>query len=370
MQVNSPEERLAILHVPFMEFNPRHHLRDQGGTAKGFVDNGISTKLLIGKMKENTGAVEFDIVETGNTEINSISNHFSETIAFVRELIRDRPNVILVWNVGFIPSIEGVLLKLLSPILGLKTKSILRLDWDGEVRTQGRIRKLLFFANLKIASTMFDWITVETSCAIEKVSKMICKPNRLKLVPVGIYPSYSNKTINKEVREKIVLCVARIAEYKNIMGSLKVFNEVNREFPSWKFIQIGMVQDKDYFQKLVDYTTTAGLASKVKFEGELEYEAIEDWMARASVFITLSDAESFNLARYEAMSAGLKVISSPAGCAKDFPGIEVVHDISDAADALRRSLAEFERNHMKLSFEYSKVNTWDDIAVMFLSLNR
>ena len=47
-----------------------------------------------------------------------------------------------------------------------------------------------------------------------------------------------------------------------------------------------------------------------------------------------------------------------------------MRDISDAADALRRSLAEFERNHMKLSFEYSKVNTWDDIAAMFLSLNR
>ena len=366
--MNTYTQRRALLYVPFMVFNPYHHVRDQGGTASGFVAEGFDTTMIIGDVIGTIPDTEYKIIKTHNTQPRSLTTHIREVLLFIKNFKEINPDIMLVWNVGIMPSIVSILVKLFELFGKKKLKILLRLDWDGTMEKENSLRNMVFLANLLLSNMLFDWTTIETKCGKKRVDELILRPNKLKVVPVGYHPSGKKSMRSNAKKEKYVLSVARIAQYKNIEGSLRAFSSVTEDFPEWRFVHVGMCQDSDYFRLLKELSVNLSIESKVIFAGELDYEGLDSWFSRCPIFITSSFKESFNLARLEAMVNGLIVISSGAGCPSDFPGIQTFLDTQSAVIQLRSAMREAEAADMTFHKKYENVFSWPEIVKLIQEL--
>lgn len=355
-------KRKAFLYVPFMIFNPYHHIRDQGGTASGFVLNGYETYLIIGESSELMPITDFKIIKTHNTDPRNLFSHIREYKVIIKLLKDIEPDTILVWNVGVMPLLVSITMRLLKILGKKKSKAILRLDWDGTRKKENLFLDIMFRVNLIFSNLLFDGTTIETSCGKRNVDRLILRPDKLKIVPVG-YDLRGKGTIAVDSKKgKYVLSVARIAKYKNIEQSLEAFALVSLDFPEWSFVHVGMCQDGIYFESLKELTKKLNIENKVIFAGELEYEEVDSWFSKSPIFITSSHTESFNLARLEAMVHGLIVISSEAGCPNDFKGLNIFSDIQSASVKLREALEVAEKKDMRFHMDYGNIFSWPDIV--------
>ena len=352
----------ALLYVPFMVFNPYHHVRDQGGTASGFVSEGYDTTLIIGDVNGVIPETEYKIIKTRNTQPRGLTSHIREVLALIKNFKEIRPDIMLVWNVGVMPSITAIIVRLFEIFGKKKPKILLRLDWDGIMEGMNLVRVLLFRANLLLSNMLFDRTTIETNCGKKRVDELILRPDRVKVLPVGYYPQRTKRTVIAVKKEKYILSVARIAKYKNIEQSLSTFSSISEDFPEWRFVHVGMCQDPDYFKLLKELAVNLNIESKVIFAGELDYESVDSWFSRSPIFITSSIKESFNLARLEAMVNGLIVISSEAGCPGDFLGIRTFSNTQSAATQLRIAIIEAEKADLTFHKEYENVLSWPEIV--------
>ena len=369
MSEHISEGKKVMLYIPFMKFNPLHHLKDQGGIANAFTKIGWETTLVIGQTMGNMSELNSEIYLTNNTTINNTSTHFQEILQFIRILKRARPKILLMWNVGFMPSIVGLVLKFYFPFIKYKPEvSILRLDWDGLRKKHHFPRDLMFYLNLKMANLFFDFVTTETTCGRKRIASLLPKPDKLSVVPVGIGELKVKKEETPIKKERILLSIARIARYKNIDGMVAVFAKLADKYPDWQLYVIGLVEDKEYFEEIRSFVTSSGIDGRVHFLGELPYEKVDEWRNKAPIFVTLSKTESFNLARYEAIAHGMTVISSPAGCVEDFGGIVVAKDEKEALNSICAAIEKFESSGGEVSKSAISVNTWEDVARMFIEL--
>ncbi len=369
MTDNVDNEKKVMLYIPFMRFNPLHHQNDQGGTANAFSRLGWKTTLVIGDLLKNMGKSSYEVYLTNNTQINKFSTHMSEIRQFIRIIRKVKPTMLLMWNVGFMPSIVGFVLNFYLSLTKYKPKvSILRLDWDGLRVKNHFLKDFMFYLNLKIASFFFDFITTETTCGQKRIASIIPNPDKLSVVPVGIGDLNVDSDKSQVRKEKILLSIARIARYKNIEGTITVFAQLKDKYPDWNLYIIGVKEDEEYFDELSMLVSSKKLVDRVHFLGELQYDEVEELRKKAPIFITLSKRESFNLARYEAIAHGMTVISSPAGCAEDFDGLVVVNNDEEAVNSICIAIDKFEASRETIVENKFNVKTWEDIAKMFIGL--
>ena len=364
--MNINVQKKALLYVPFMVFNPYHHLRDQGGTASGFVSEGYDTTLIIGNISGIIPETAYNIVKTHNTQPRGLISTFREAFALIKNLKEIEPDIVLVWNVGVMPFILAIFVKLFQIFGRKKPKIVLRLDWDGTADGRNLLRDLIFRVHLILSNMLFDWTTVETNCGKRRVDKIILRPNKLRVIPVGYYPEATNSNVTNYKRERYILSIARIAKYKNIEQSLIAFSSASEDFPDWRFVHVGMCQDVDYFVLLKELVVKLNIEDRVIFAGELDYEGVDLWFSRCPVFITSSFKESFNLARLEAMVNGLIVISSEAGCSSDFPGVLTFLNTQEATTHLRNAIIEAEMANLTIHQKYESIFSWREIVRLIL----
>lgn len=365
------EVKKVILYIPFMKFNPLHNMKDQGGIANSFNNIGWRTTLIIGDAMGPLNGLNCDIYFTHNKNVNSFYGHLSEAIQFIKVFKKIKPELVLVWNISLMPSLVGFFLKFYSSLCKYQTiTTILRLDWDGIRENESKLRNFIFYANLKVANLLFDFETTETTCGFNRITRVLPKPSKLRVVPVGIdrLPASFEESLFK--KEKVLLSIARIARYKNIDGIIGIFAKIADRYPDWHLNLIGLIEDKEYFNEIKALVDTKGISDRVHFLGELKYSEVDQWRLKSPIFLTLSYKESFNLARYEAMAYGMAVISSPAGCSEDFKGITVVRNEEEALNSICAAIEKFESTSTKLIYNNISINTWDDIAKMFIELLR
>jgi glycosyltransferase involved in cell wall biosynthesis len=106
-----------------------------------------------------------------------------------------------------------------------------------------------------------------------------------------------------------------------------------------------------------------GLSSNVSFKGEYNKTQLIDAYKKASIFCLMSYNESFALSRLEAISFDDYVISSNAGCAKDFLkyGIKIVE--AGNVNGLVNAISNYIENGKNFNSRISpKIPTYEDIA--------
>lgn len=109
---------------------------------------------------------------------------------------------------------------------------------------------------------------------------------------------------------KVVLCPARICPRKNQLSLLKAIPIVLNTYPEVKFVFVGPIEDKAYFDTLHKFAANENLSQIVQFTGEVPRERLYQLYQNAAVFALPTLYESGLAAHLEAMTFGLPVVIS------------------------------------------------------------
>lgn len=173
-----------------------------------------------------------------------------------------------------------------------------------------------------------------------------------------------------------VLCVGRLSRHKGQAWLLDAYRQARSSFtrPA-RLVLVG--RDEDAEPALRSRVKSLGLEDEVVFTGELDDEALSRWYQASDVFALFSRYEAFGLVYFEAMLAGLPVLTHEVGANLELltQGAEVVprFDQASAVERLvrlvndedyRRSLGEEARQYALREF------TWSVVAGKYLAVYR
>ena len=131
------------------------------------------------------------------------------------------------------------------------------------------------------------------------LSVLLGKNHKISVVPPGVHHArFSKKIISKKNH---LLYVGRISKEKNIGALLTAVKKVTTP------CSLTLVGTGGASEKIKAQAKKLGLEEKVIFTGRKEN--VEDYYAKANLFILPSTCEAFGLVILEAMSAGLPVIA-------------------------------------------------------------
>ncbi len=171
-----------------------------------------------------------------------------------------------------------------------------------------------------------------------------------------------------------ILCVGRLGEHKGQGWLLESYRQARSLFhcPA-RLILVG--RDEGGETALREEVRQSGLEGEVVFTGELEDSELVDWYARADLFALFSRYEAFGLVYFEAMIAGVPVLTHDVGANRELltRGAVVVppFDRQSAVEELvrlvndadyRRSLGQDGKGYALEEF------TWSAVADKYLAV--
>ena len=196
-------------------------------------------------------------------------------------------------------------------------------------------------------------------------------PN-LHVIPCGV--DVSKFTPGTPIDGFNVISVARFAEKKGSLNSIKAFEILLQEFPD---AQLRMVGDGPLWEEAKNYVASQGLSENIHFLGAMGQSEYLPLLQGSTVFIQHSvltpsgDSEGTPVAILEASACGLAICSTrhagiPEAVKEDVTGILVdEHDVKGMAEALKklasnpsltRSHGAAARKHMEEQYDVVKLS--------------
>jgi len=238
---------------------------------------------------------------------------------------------------------------------------------------------------LESAAERFADLTIFLNRSIARTSIAALKinPERAAVIPVGIDESmFHDSVANSEIRfkyaqsdERIVLCVGRIAEYKNQLAIIKAMPIVKREIKNVKTILVGPVSSLQYYHTIKRAIFEFGLEGSVIIAGKIPLIELIQLLHMADLVVMPSFSENMPQSGLEAMAAGKPIIFSRIESLTEYftseQGLAVdPHDVDEVAQAMVKLLSNEElrtrlgRNARRIAWERYR---WTVIARALLS---
>ena len=376
-----------LLYLPYFEFVDSYEHKALGGIPIGFVQAGYDTSLIVAMMKsEKYRKNNIRIYETGNQDSKYIPKRNSQGMTIIPRLLNllnfteyrkvlkimknEKPDIIMAYNNSTLTWLIIWRYKLYRRFSKVKTKLILKLDNDGNDLTDMRgIRKILLKSYYRLLAHIFDDIITETTCGYEVFSRYLGIGKKLHVVPNTIFNDFIENKDNTH-KDKTILAVSRIVRLKEIDKLIESFRMVSENNPEWKLNIVGPVDDPDYFSSLVAMVNSYGLKEKIFFSGQKSREELIEIYNQSPIYFLFSRSESFSISRLEAIAMGLYVITTDAGCARDFSkyGIHIMENNSPQTGAkyIEDGIKAIETG----TFKETDVNipSYRDIAIQISSI--
>lgn len=322
-----------LLYLPYSEFIDSYGHKALGGIPLGFVQARYDTIMIVGIMKSaqfrknnikiyETGNLDDKyVLEEGTTKrkiiprIRNILN-FNEYKKVYGILKKEKPDIFMSYNNSTLTPFILWRYKLFCKFHGIATKLILKLDNDGsDVEGIQGVRKLSVSLYYRMLGHVFDDVITETSCGFDIFGKFKGIAKKIRTVPNTVSDDFLNN--NKKTFDKTIISVSRITPVKGIDRLICAFKPIAAKYPDWNLQIIGSIDDKTYYNRLVDLIHSYNLETRISFTGEKSREELIKIYKSASIFCLFSNHESFAISRLEAISMGLYIITSDAGCARD-----------------------------------------------------
>jgi colanic acid/amylovoran biosynthesis glycosyltransferase len=160
-------------------------------------------------------------------------------------------------------------------------------------------------------------VTLTTSVRNRLLTEFGISPSKIVVIPTGIdeiginnflkqtshrCPSFTNQASR-------VLCVARICRRKNQLTILKAAVQVHEKYPNAKFIFVGPIDEKSYFDLMSNFILKNKLSEVVEIMGEIPANSLYEQYASATIYVLTSLDEVQPQSILEAMYFGLPVIA-------------------------------------------------------------
>ena len=189
---------------------------------------------------------------------------------------------------------------------------------------EGRLARLPYalydFLTFKLTARRADRIVVSSQVEYEDAIEFGINREKLRLVPAGIDVKRYGVACNKEKNNVTLLFVGRIARNRRVENLIKALKEVDDR------VTLNLVGSEEktssvspggYLKELAALAKNLGVEDRVQFVGPRFDDALVDCYCSADIFVYTSKYESFGQPILEAAAAGLPVISTPVGIAKE-----------------------------------------------------
>ncbi|WP_010480054.1 glycosyltransferase family 4 protein [Thermococcus zilligii] len=136
--------------------------------------------------------------------------------------------------------------------------------------------------------------------------------NKIFTIPDPISDEFFK--ITKKEDAGLIFYPARLIPRKNHIPLLEALGILRNDgFSEFRLALTGIIEDRDYFNKMMRTIHKYSLHKNVVFLGKIPKEKLFECYSKASVVVLTSMEESFSLAVGEAMATGTPVIASPVG---------------------------------------------------------
>ncbi len=183
-----------------------------------------------------------------------------------------------------------------------------------------RILHWLRFWLGKILIRRADSVRAVSQRIARTLIKMGVSESKIVVVPVYTFCpvlKYESKILQEKFQQKlehkfIFLTMARFVKQKNLGLLIKAFNQTTSQVPHVALVIIGQGPEK---YKLVNLIKTLGLADKVFLHDWVEN--VFDYYLSADAYVLSSNYEGWGRVIIEAAWAGLPIVTTDVGCAKE-----------------------------------------------------
>jgi len=228
-----------------------------------------------------------------------------------------------------------------------------------------------------------DACTANSTATARKVREISGRKD-IEIIPMGFDPEVftplDSRNIPGPKREKTLLYVGRLIDWKGVDSLIKALPLVQRRFPETRLLLIG---DGPQRAELMGLCRDLGIEESVKFMGEIPQDLLPEYYSSAQAFVLPSivnekgETEGLGLVLLEAMACGTPVIGSDVGGIPDIIKngntglLAKPRDPEDLADKIMTVMAD-KKLAEELSSRASRYITenfsWDSIADRFLKL--
>src|SRR3990167_9686504 len=174
-------------------------------------------------------------------------------------------------------------------------------DWIKNAKFYGVFGEILERYNLLRGFDAYIAISKKTQNLLQKFTK-----KNVDLIYCGVDHQEFFKKGEKSKRPTI-LCISRLAPYKNIKTLVLAFAHLSRSFPNIALQIIGEGPEEKSLKNLVD---NLKIKSKVKFYSNLPRKELIILIKSSYVFCLPSKVEGFGIATIEAAAAGIPYVNS------------------------------------------------------------
>lgn len=310
----------------------------------------------LGLFSPRRGPIPFYIYNA----LNSIAIAFYHGIKLARLVAKERPWFVLIY---YSPAIIP-LLYILSRVLGFRL--VVKMDWDGVIRG-GRVKRFIRRLSLFFFLRFADLVIIESfESFLNAVKSVPHLYHKLRVVYNGWCREILGGGLN-DLREKIVLTVARIEPVKGIHDLIKAFSRITDKHRDWVLRIVGPITNKDYFDSVKKLVDELDLAGRVVFVGAISDSELVHQYRRASIFVLPSYIESFAIARIEALAFGLPIITTKTGGSEIVRGVGIIvepGDVDSLAQALDKLMSDedLRKELSRKAWKRAQSLTWEAIC--------
>lgn len=370
-------EKVFTLYVPGSNLSEIHKRSPWIMIPLSFKDIGYRSSLICGSYSLNsTYGIEVYPTITRN---KSLLRSLVEPLIGTKYIFNLRPDILLISPTGsylfsIIPLI--VIYKVYTRMTQSKnTRFMLKMDWSLDFTDMKWFKRKLSIFLLILCSYTFDRISFETYCGLNRAKKIpIINEKTLRRVPIG-YPQNIDFEIfePKNNIENRIVCVARIAKMKGQIVLLKAFLELSQRYPNWQLRFMGPVEDVNYKSRLDSLILENNLLNRVSFTEFVEENILLEELKKASIFCLPSIyKESAGNVKYEAIAAGLPVVTTEVPCSEDNREMGCLVSTPGDVKGLAKNLELLMSNPQlrKSTAEYSKKKllSYKDVAIVYQGL--
>lgn len=366
-----------VMYVPGSELSEFHNRSPWIMIPASFKEIGYQSALICGaySLSSTYGIKIYPTIVRKKNILKSLIEPFFG-FKYITSL---KPDILLISPIGsyiftIIPLIY--VYKIYTKITRSKqTKFILKSDWSLDFTNIKWCKRMLSILLLVLSSYTFDIISFETYCGVSRAKGITAiKTKVLRRIPIG-YPqnTYFGKSEENDVIEKRIVCVARIAEMKGQIVLLKSFLKLSHKYPNWQLRFIGPVEDIDYKRQLESLILKSNLKERVLFTEFLEEGKLLEELRRGSILCLPSiHTESAGQVKYEAIAAGLPVVTTDIPCREDNEElcclVAKAGDVDDLAKNLELLMSNPQLRKEIVNCSKKKALSYRDIAILYRDL--
>lgn len=153
-----------------------------------------------------------------------------------------------------------------------------------------------------------EWLKQETYRVLNIQKEIKVIPNFIDLTRFKRIQKQCLLNRYKPNNEKLLIHVSNFRPLKRVTDVIHIFQHVREQIPNVRLLLVGDGPDRSEVEHLC---RQLNLCDQISFLGK--YEAVEELLSIADVFLMPSASETFGLAALEAMACGVPVVSSDIG---------------------------------------------------------